>query len=441
MTTKKNLYDHLFNIDFRKYSEVLTRQKNFVLVFCLSAVLASLAFTYLFSEKYQAGITIYYRPLESSLMRMKDTSAFGAPAPAPPFKVIVQTLRDIIRSEAILRPVVESLRLDGKPEITYSSWYERWYHSVKDFVTEYSMKLWMILKYGRIIEGNPVSEAVAKLRKNMYIHATKDSYVYVITVKDNFPKRAADIIDSVGLGLVKWLSEQDQNPAEQRLNRLRVQLIEKENKISLFRDEKENLLKRNDVVSISEETSRGVKSLYDIEQSYIKLNAQMEEKQKKISGLDLEIKKKSYGYPNPDDLRRMESEKLFDEIELEGLTAKLESLRASLDNLKSRLRQMLPIQKKVEELNMKINAESREYIYLKDLYLESLAQATTTDSEVKIMHLAEIPTEPVQPIKIYHIGLTAILSLFFSTGLVYVLAFFNIRLFFSSDGVKGRGDS
>lgn len=45
---------------------------------------------------------------------------------------------------------------------------------------------------------------------------------------------------------------------------------------------------------------------------------------------------------------------------------------------------------------------------------------------------AMVPAKPVQPIKIYHVGLTLALSLALSIGLVYVFAYFNIRVFFAS---------
>ena len=122
---RRNPYDFLFNVDFRKYYEILVRQKGFVLVFCFSATLSSLALTYVFSEKYIAATNIYYRPLERSLLRQKGIEAFGAPVPSAPFGVIVQSLQDIIRSDAILRQVVETHGLDKTVEVE-GDHFRRW---------------------------------------------------------------------------------------------------------------------------------------------------------------------------------------------------------------------------------------------------------------------------------------------------------------------------
>ena len=107
---KNDKNDYLFDINFKSYYIVLAQQKNFILIFCLSAMLTSLALTYFFSEKYVAGTSIYYHPIETSILQGKETQAFGSPAPIPPFKVIIQTLRDIVKSDTILVPVVKKLR-------------------------------------------------------------------------------------------------------------------------------------------------------------------------------------------------------------------------------------------------------------------------------------------------------------------------------------------
>jgi uncharacterized protein involved in exopolysaccharide biosynthesis len=438
VATQNRPEEHFFNVDFRKYADILNRQRGFVIVFCLSAIISSLAFTYFFSEKYEAGTTIYYRPQETSLLRYKASEAFGAPVPAPPFKVISQTLQNIIHSEAILKPVVESLHLDRKIEQKYASWYERWYYEFKDFVKDYSSKLWMILKYGRIIEEDKVVKAMMGLAENMDIVTTKDSYIYLLKVKDKYPERAALIVDTAGKVLVEWLKQQDQNPADVKRIEFNKQLAEKENELKTLRDHREALLQKNKVVSVTEETATGVKSLYAMQQERDELNALINEKQHKISELDRKIQARTKGYISPDDLKRAESEKLFQEVDLKGYIARKESLQASIKNLKEKLQDMVSLQKKLENLDTEIDSVSREFNHLNDLSLEASTQTSTAVSEVKVLHSASIPAKPVQPIKIYHVGLTALLGIFFSMGIVYVLAFFNVRIFFQSQGIKGR---
>lgn len=439
MSEQRDPFKFLFNIDFRKYVTILAQQKSFVLVFCLSACLCSLALTYVFSEKYETGVAIFYRPIETSLLRQKDTETFGAPAPTPPFKVIIQTLQDILRSEVILKPVVNELGLDKEEVTIYDSlWYKRWFQQTKDFAKEQLSNFRSILKYGRVIEEEPLIKAIKGLRKNIKLKATKDSYIYYLVIKDNDPKRAATIVDTAGQILVNWLKDQDKNPAEDKYHQFREQLNEKEKEIEKLRAELETLLVQNKVVSVPEETTKGINSLYELELELIRLKAQIEEKRKEVMELRLASEKKSKSYVHPEDIKKMESEILFKEIELESLLKRSEFIMSSTKDLKTRLDKLPSLDRKIKNLNMKIEASTREHNHLNDFYVEALGQATTVQSEIRVLHNAVVPRKPVQPIKAYHVGLTAFLGLFMSVGLVYVFAFFNIRIFFKSKGLKGR---
>lgn len=436
--TKKNKLDYLFDIDFKKYYVLLSEQKSFILIFCCSAMLTSLAFTYFFSEKYIAGTNIYYRPIGTSLIRSKEIQAFGSPAPAPPFKVIVQTLRDIAKSDTILLPIVDKLHLDQPLNRTDASWYLHLYDTVKDTIKEYGLKLWSILKYGRIIELEPTPKAVKKLRKNINIIATKESYVYIVKAKDNFPDRAAAIVDEVSADLVAWLKSQDINTATNRLHPLEKQFLEKESDLDALRRERENFLMANNLVEVSEELSRTVENLYTLENENIQLTSEIERKSRNLVMYRKLLRQELTKKIHPTDLKKLESNMIFEEIELGGLKAKNESLNKSISDLQKRMQQMLAAKKTIEAINLQIEADTREYINIKDMYLENLSQISVGDSEIEVMHPASIPASPDQPIKIYHVALTGLLSLFFSAGLLYVFAFFNIRLFYASTGIKGR---
>ncbi|KHE93313.1 MAG: hypothetical protein K8F52_14905 [Candidatus Scalindua rubra] len=438
MTTKRNIYDYLFNIDLKKYFEILSQQKGFVLCFCLSAIITSLALTYLFSEKYVAGITIYYRPVETSLMRMKDVASFGAPAPTPPFRVIVQTLVDIVRSDVILRPLVTELGLDKEVEKSESGWIQRWYHVAKDSVKRYSANLWLLMKHGRIIQEEPVVSAIKEFRENINIRATKDSYIYVLTVKDQYPERAAKIVDTVGVRLVEWLTQQGFAPALLRHSKLEAHLEKKADEINKYYDERHKLLTDNNIISVKDEIEEGITRLYELETEYIRLDAGAQGKTKMVEALLKSIHDNSKSFSNPDYLKDMEKKSLFEKADLQGLIATREAMGESIDALKMRLQTLLDVQSWLAKMNMKNEASTRRYINLNDLVLESFSQTYISECEVKIMHHAEIPLKPVQPIKIYHVGLTLLLGLCFSVGMVYVFAFFNIRTFFVSRGVKGR---
>jgi uncharacterized protein involved in exopolysaccharide biosynthesis len=428
----------LFNVDYLKYIAILKEQKSFIIVFTLSAMLSSLLLTYCISEKYEATATVYYRPIASSILRQKNTASFGAPAPAPPFKIISQTLNDIVKNQIILRPVVESLEMDKAIEKTYGSWYESLFYETKDILKEYLSNLKMLIKYGRIIESDPVDTAIQNLGKYTNIKATKDSYVYKLSVKDKYAKRSAEAVDKTGETLVKWMKDQDKVPARQQLKQLTEQLQNEEEEILILRLKRESLLKKNNVVSVHDETFNGTKSLYEMEQEYAHLSSLAKEKEYIINELESKIEKNTQGFINSDDLKKMKSEKIFEEIELAGLLAKKDSLLSSIKQLKSNLMELPTIDKDLSNLDMNISSAMHEYEYLKDLYLEAFAESSTLQSETKILHKSVVPIKPVQPIKLYHVGLSGLLGLIISTALIYVFAYFNIRAFFRSEGLRIR---
>lgn len=430
----RNKKDFLFNVEYLEYLEILKKQKGFILIFCLSAMLTSLALTYVYPEKFEAGTAIYYRPVESSTLRPKRTESFGAPVPAPPFKIISQTLKDIVKNDAILRPVVKALRLDEEKEEYYPIWYERWYNAGKDLMFECYVKLKMFLKYGRILKEDPTNKAIEELRENVDIVVSQDSYVYVLKVRDIHPKRTAMIVDRVGQELVAWMKLQHKDQAEQRSLYLKKQVANKKMIIRKLRKQREVLLNNYNIVSVNDEMSRGTQSLYDIGLEQAQLKANIDEKKNIIVKLENELQKA--GHVNPDDFKKMESEKLFTEIELTGLIAKTDSLGSSIDDLKKRLQDLPVLEKEVDDLDMRIASVARDHGQLSDLYLEALAESTSSQSEIKVLHPAVVPNAPAMPIKGYHVGLSAFLSLCLSVGLVYVFAFFNIRIFFASKRYK-----
>ncbi len=372
------------------------------------------------------------------LLRQKNTESFGAPAPAPPFIVIKQTLNDLVRSEVILEPVVETFKLYEKKKIYYPVWYKRWFHQIKDLAKEYRSKFIMILKYGRIVERDAKLQAIIKLSKNVDIVAKKDSYLYALSLVHNNPKQAAMILDAISQNLVNWVKNQDQNPAIQKYTQIKQELSKKEAAIKILRNEWKGLLEKNKIVSLSKETDEGVESLYEMERESVRLRALIEKKKKKVLEYNHAMQGKTHDYIDPEDLENIESMKIVDEIELSGLIAEMESLESSIVNLKSRLNKLPILKKREDNIAMKIEAGTREYLHLSDLYLEAYTQVATVQVEAKVLHPSLVGSSPVQPIKIYHVGLTAVLSFFFSTGIVYVLSFFNIRIFFTSKGWKAR---
>src|SRR3990172_925803 len=326
---------------------VLGRQKSFLLAFCIPAIVTTLIITYVVSEKYEASTTIYYRPMEKTFFLQKGTEAFGSPIPHASFKVINQTLLDVANSVVILRPVVESLKLHKKKPVV-GPWYRQVFVKAKDVVKEAVADTWSFLKYGRVVNEDPIVESIKNLQENMKLASKKESYLFTLSVKYNDRVKAAVIVDAVGKELVDWLQEQDRKIARDKLAQLKSRISTKEEEWMALLNKKALLLQDSGIVSLSDDTIKGVNNLYEIELEKARYNAQLEEKRKKVQALVTELDPRKKIDASADDYRNMRSAWLTESIELKALIAKTAKLDDTIADLKYKLQEMPQLQREVD---------------------------------------------------------------------------------------------
>lgn len=461
----------------------MARQSGFIIAFALSAIVTALTLTYVYSEKYESTTAISYRVQEVTQYKAQQSAAMGSPAPAAPFKVIGQTLQEVLKSDAILSDVVLALKLHEKRVASYDGpWYQVWYQKTKDWVKEYSGYAWKLLKYGRIVEDEPVALAIGELRSNIKV-TNRDSYVFYVQVRDNYPDRAAAIANYLGKVLADWLLEFDRQPGRSRADQLRLLLDGKTAELLTRRKEIELLLTSNNLVSVQQETERLTDQLYTLKLEESRMASEVAQAEARQSSVQskLAIKRRLLNAPaaavgtpeialaapaaavaqsmpspvaaglgavpvpgrsgefiQPEDFKKLTTQGLFDDIELGSLRAKRASLQVSIGTIAQRLRGLPGIQARLDAMKLSLASLERDYALLNDGYQEAAVRATSPLSEVVLLHAASVPTSPVGPIKVYHVLLAGGLGLLFSLGLVYLLDFLNIRILFASRGPAWR---
>lgn len=434
-----------------EYLDPIRDQKAFIIVFVLSAMITSLALTYVASDKYQSSTRVFYQPTDTTSLGQPSTSsaqAFGAPVPQAPFKIIGNTIEDVIKSAEIIQPVVLELNLHKPPgKDPNAPWYEKLYDQAKDLAFEYGGYAQQILKFGRIIEEDPLMTAMGNLAEDIEIFS-QDSYIFEVRVRDKHPQRVAAIVDLLVLRLVEWLTEQDVGGGAAKRAQLAVLLDDTARKLSGLRIEVETLLGERDIVNIEQETSKGMEKLAALQIDRIRLSTEIAGHRATINELARRMsesrkartqRSSTIDVGSPEDQRRMVSDKLFTEIELGAKLSEHASLEASISELQERLR-MLPVaEAQLADLEMVLSALGREYVLLTEAHAEATVKATEDRAVAKVLYKAFVPNSPVAPIKIYHVGLAAGLSLSIAVGLVFLLTFLNIRVLFPSLGRKARG--
>jgi len=439
-------------VSIREILSVLLDQKTFILIFCLSAILTALALSYIASEKYESATTISFRPQEVIRLKAQESQAFGAPLPAPPFEMISQNLEELVRSENILRAVVIELNLDKEVKAPPGApWYVRIYRATKNFALELSSDIWMLLKHGRLIDEDPVSAATKALRKNITF-IDKGAYIFYIIVRDKYPRRAPMIVDSIASHLVEYLHNEQKTPGIAKKGQLKKLLDEKLAEIQSFKTELESLLTQNTIVSSSLEAEQSMARWSKLEIDRIQVEGEIEKIESRLADTEkiyASKRKQTSGntsnekplFIHPDDYKKLSSERLFAKIELNGLHAKQKSINTEIASLERVLKKLPAIQSRIDYLETRLDISKRDFLQITDAYQEALVRSTASLSEAEILHPATIPTIPVAPIKVYNVGLAALLSLFISIALVYLLTYAEIYLLFPPNILSGNKNS
>ncbi len=433
-----------------EYLSPMRRHLSFIVVFILSAMACALALTYIYSEKYEATVTLVFTPGEVTRLQYRgnDSQALGAPTPITEFKVVGKTLEQLAQSEGLLREVVAKLDLDAEEDKVYEGpWYIRYYEMFKDYGKEYATKAWSFLKYGRIPDEDPTVEAVKTLAGDVNV-MSEDSYVFRVTVRDKHPQRVAAIADTLTVELVKRANETNRAAARSRMHELESLSVQKLQQIASYQDRINGLLKEYRVSSAAQEMSEGLQKLYDLKAEQVRLVASIQAEERRLKALEARVaraeKASAQGRRQGDerlqaeDMKRIISDRIFSEIELDGLRAQNASLTKAIAEIDARMKQLPHVKLEIDQLQADLDRANREYELIGIALSELEVGSSEAISELLIQHPATVPTAPVTPIKVYHVGLAGGLGACIAIGLVYLFTFFNVRLFVPSKGVKGR---
>jgi uncharacterized protein involved in exopolysaccharide biosynthesis len=437
----------------------LREHRAFIIVFVLSAMLSALALTYMYSERYRAEATIFFKPAETTKLTQHTTEALGAPFPSnTQFVAVDKTISQLLDSDALLRQVVADLHLEiPEPRDVSGPWYVQYYTQIKNALEDYSSYAWDILRWGRIID-DPVGGAVARLRSSLKV-TSNDSYVYNLTASANTPQRAKAIADDLGTRLVDTLRRIDLGAAEERRDRLAELRDEKGRDLENIEEQIRDLQARNQIASLNDELTEATTLASNLQREQGDTKAELHESDAKLAELLAELTKlteltartqlptreaENAGRDLAETARssrsrfvRLTSDRLDAQLRSRGLNAKLASTDRSYAAAKARLQDLAQVQAKYDFLSAQLAAAKRDYASLSDAYEEAVIETTTGQSQLHIEALATALPAPISPIKIYHVGAAGALALMIALGLAYVFDYFGISLFLPPPG----GDS
>jgi uncharacterized protein involved in exopolysaccharide biosynthesis len=436
----------LFVPSFKDYLRLLAAQRAFLVVFSLSAVVTAVALTYVASERYEARAALFYRPQEVTRFSGKEARAFGSPVPQAPFKVISQTVQEVMLSDSILRPIVSELDLAAVEPRPPAVWYVELYRKIKAWLLDQLADGWSLLKYGRLFPADRVQNAVDALRANIILR-NRDSYVFDVIVRDTRPDRPARIAQALANGVSEWLVGQETLPGRERARQLSTLIAAKERDITQLHEQVTELLKSQGTASLPLETERTTSGTHDLKLAEKRLAAEIADQQAVVATLGQRLAQAldSQGVPrgrggffDPDDAKKMASDRLFTEIQLRGMIARQEVLKAEIDGMERQVAKFPRAQARLSELETALEASKRDLVELRADLQEAELLSSAPVSELHILSPAVDPVRPLSPIKIYHAGLALVVSLVLGIGMVITLTMLDLRALFPSRGPKGR---
>jgi succinoglycan biosynthesis transport protein ExoP len=220
--------------------------------------------TYVVSEKYQSTALVLVRPQEElelkESLRTKEAMSFPIPQVIP-FEAMANTFGEVIRSRAVASRVVTLLGLDKTVRE------EKWWNRFKDDVKERLYDSWTFLKFGRVKEVDPFTEAEEMIQGCLSVQPTKDTYVFEISFLSKNPDVSAAVVNTAAEVFVDYNRELYQAEAKTAREFIESQLQQSESALNTARAPLREFKETNRIVSIDEEVTKKIASLATFESS------------------------------------------------------------------------------------------------------------------------------------------------------------------------------
>jgi uncharacterized protein involved in exopolysaccharide biosynthesis len=252
-------------MEILEFIRILSRYKKMIALMCLSATVNAVLITYVLSEKYASTALVLVRPQEeidinNESMRTKQAMSFPIPQVIP-FEAMANTFGEVIRSRAVAGRVVTLLGLD-KPTRE-----EIWWKRLKEDIKGRLYDTWTYLKYGRLEEVDPFTEAEEMIQAGISVRPTKDTYVFEISFVSKNPAVSAAVVNTAADVFVEYNRELYQAEAKTAREFIQNQLKDSELALATARDPLRQFKETNKIVSIDEEVSKKITSLATFESS------------------------------------------------------------------------------------------------------------------------------------------------------------------------------
>jgi uncharacterized protein involved in exopolysaccharide biosynthesis len=395
--------------------DVLRRHVRLIVALCIVTTLAGYGLSFLhplIPEKYEVSAMLLVRPNEPIKITEGSTGKEYLDFPVgqtPVVEAASKTYIRIIESPALISQVVRQLGLD-KPRPknacagdTLFGLIAACLEALYDEVEPYIKDSVALVKYGRVLQGDPFTNAVNNVTGNLVLKSHEDTYIVEIQYGDGEPERAAEVANTVARLFIKFLNEMNSSEAKESASRLKREFEHSQQQLV---DARERL--------------REYKTSHEVFQTQPEYDAKL----KVISDLTTELARLDSSLAKLDMVPGRSDTRLAGTVEDNTYAMKRARLRKILAEKQAELASLPMIEREVQQRQTDVDVASTAYAIVAKALKEAELKSDALP-EARLISPALVPQLPSKPRRGIFLGVAALTGLLVGVALAFFLEYLN----------------
>jgi len=394
--------------------DVLRRHVRLIVALCIVTTLAGYGLSFLhplIPEKYEVSAMLLVRPNEPIKITEGSTGKEYLDFPVgqtPVVESASKTYIRIIESPALIGQVVRQLGLD-KPRPknacagdTLFGLIAACLAALYDEVEPYIKDSVALVKYGRVLQGDPFTNAVNNVTGNLVLKSHEDTYIVEIQYGDGEPERAAEVANTVARLFIKFLNEMNSSEAKESASRLKRQFEHSQQQLVDARERLREYKTSHEVFQTQPEYDAKLKVISDLTTELARLDSS-------LAKLDM--------VPGRSDTR-------LGTVEDNTYAMKRARLRKILAEKQAELASLPMIEREVQQRQTDVDVANTAYGIVARALKEAELKSDALP-EARLISPALVPQLPSKPRRGIFLGVAALTGLLVGVALAFFLEYLN----------------
>ena len=394
--------------------DVLRRHVRLIVALCIVTTLAGYGLSFLhplIPEKYEVSAMLLVRPNEPIKITEGSTGKEYLDFPVgqtPVVESASKTYIRIIESPALISQVVRQLGLD-KPRPknacagdTLFGLIAACLEALYDEVEPYIKDSVALVKYGRVLQGDPFTNAIKNVTGNLVLKSHEDTYIVEIQYGDGEPERAAEVANTVARLFIKFLNEMNSSEAKESASRLKREFEHSQQQLVDARERLREYKTSHEVFQTQPEYDAKLKVISDLTTELARLDSS-------LAKLDM--------VPGRSDTR-------LGTVEDNTYAMKRARLRKILAEKQAELASLPMIEREVQQRQTDVDVANTAYGIVAKALKEAELKSDALP-EARLISPALVPQLPSKPRRGIFLGVAALTGLLVGVALAFFLEYIN----------------